>query len=142
MIDELARRRAQREQRKQADDVVSAGGRSRPHPATTTRWQVDKNDDGSIRGVYVNKPTGAAAGLWHFEHSVTDEGEAVLQVEQCQWDESGISATAERAWTIPEAARDEPWEGNQRISHMLAALVGLVGWRTAQAAERRLWPSA
>lgn len=154
-MDELAQRRALREQRKQMadmDEAVESGDPARildqiaaidrRSPNTRKRWQVDRDDDGTVCMVWVDKPAGKAAGLWTFEHTADGDGVPIVRVQRSEWDRDGIAAHAVQRWDIFADAHTRTWGGDEKVSLMQAALADLVGWRTAQAAERRLWPSA
>lgn len=104
-----------------------------------TWWQVDRDDAGNAVRVWVNKPTGASAGLWTFEPMQVD-GRRVIQVVKSAHDQDGLSATPVGTWNVPEELRNERIPGN---TTMLAAVIAnYVGWRTGEGVIRRLYAPA
>lgn len=96
-------------------------------------WRVEKTAYGTLNEVWVNKPTGSAAGLWTFSFSINNAGVKTIEVFRYRYlDSDPVTIPCVRAWELPASLSD---------ADLTSELAALIGWRSAEAAVRRLRPA-
>lgn len=99
-----------------------------PKRASKAWWQVDTTGHGQVMRVWVNKPSGAAAGLWTFERTIAEDGRSIFKIVRSRHLDE-MCAMPVGTWHVPAALEYSDW---------VYTVADLVGLRTAKSAAKRL----